>query len=629
MEKRQNLVRELQNPEYRDKFLHPKKRSKFETFKKLFGPIFKESKIGISYIFYSISMGLIPIMGAFIVNGITEVVQNILTSKVNIDVDSLKPLILIVIGYTLLFILLTGISRYLETVVIPFFFDKRNMKLLNNFRKFSTMEFGLYEDSSFQNAIGFWAQALQGNNTGYQGILERSFQLTGDVLGIILLLILLGGVSFWIPVIGIISIVCYTYIEVKLEAFQRSKLEEDQKTERMLTALKRISADFKYGKDVRVYKMQGAITSLFDKLIAAKEKLLMTLFKYRMRFSLPSAIILSVPFLFGLYFLSDGYIAGRIDSPRFLMLITALILSTNLILKISQDVAFILGQSIYLDDLFDWLEVDLNPRGGKPLPDKMDYSIKFEDVWFRYPGSERWILEGVSLTIPQGSSLALVGVNGAGKTTLIKLLTGLYQVEKGAIYINGTNIDEINQSELAKIFGVVFQDVNPVALTVAENVAVEIENIDEKRVREVLEKVGLLEKIESFPLGIHTPLLKVIEDNGIILSGGENQKLMIARALYKDSGKILILDEPTAALDALAEEEIYKSFNELLKGKTAVFISHRLASTRFCDRIALLNKGVLEEEGTHEELLNNGGLYSQMYETQASYYKEDGNNEKW
>lgn len=227
MEKRENLVRQMQDSEYRDKFLHPKKRSKFETFKKLFGPIFKEKKIRFGYIAYSISTGLIPIMAAFIVNEITKIVQNILASQSVIDFNSLIPLIVIVSGYTLLFILLTGISRYLETIVIPFFFDKRNIKLLDNFRKFSTMEFGLYENSSFQNAIGFWNKALEGNNTGYQGILERSFQLFGDVLGIILLFILLGSVNFWIPTIGIFSIICYTYIEVKLEDFQRSKLEED------------------------------------------------------------------------------------------------------------------------------------------------------------------------------------------------------------------------------------------------------------------------------------------------------------------------------------------------------------------------------------------------------------------
>ena len=163
----------------------------------------------------------------------------------------------------------------------------------------------------------------------------------------------------------------------------------------------------------------------------------------------------------------------------------------------------------------------------------------------------------------------------------------------------------------------------------AENIAIDEDNINEDKVKEVLKKVGLLEKIESFPKGIHTPLLKIVEDDGIILSGGENQKLMIARALYKDSAKILILDEPTAALDALAEEEIYKSFRELLKGRTAIFISHRLASTRFCDRIALLNRGKMEEEGTHKELLSNGGLYNHMYNTQASYYQEEASSEKW
>lgn len=629
MENKRNLVRELQDPEYRKNYLHPGTRSKLDTFKKMFKPVFENNKIVFSYFIFAITTGLIPLLSSFIIQGITQIIQIIMNNNPIINVDVLLPLIYLISGYTLLVILFTGISKYFLSITFPFFFDLRNQKLLENFKKFSTMEYGLYEDSSFQNAIGFWHIALQSNSQGYQGILEKSFMLSGELIGTILLTILLGSINLWIPFIIVVSIVGYTYIEVKQDKYQRTKLEEDQKNQRMLDALVRIGSDFKYGKDVRVYEMQGAFNSLFDKLIAQKDKILKRLFSYRIKFSPLSAFTLSIIFLSGLYFLSHAYLENAIDGPTYLMMIMALMLTSNLTYKLSQNIAFVIGQSIYLDDLYDWLEADVNPLGGKSLPDKMNYSIRIEDVWFRYPGSDEWVLEGVNLDIPDSSSLALVGVNGAGKTTLIKLLTGLYQVEKGAIYIDGINIDEVSQKELSKIFGVVFQDVNPAALTVAENIAIDEDNINEDKVKEVLKKVGLLEKIESFPKGIHTPLLKIVEDDGIILSGGENQKLMIARALYKDSAKILILDEPTAALDALAEEEIYKSFRELLKGRTAIFISHRLASTRFCDRIALLNRGKMEEEGTHKELLSNGGLYNHMYNTQASYYQEEASSEKW
>lgn len=629
METRRNLVRELQDHEYRKKYLHPKTRTKWETFKKLFTPIFKEKNISLYYLVFAITQGLIPILGAFIVQQITKIVENILKTKTEIHLEAIMPLIYVVIGYTILTILFISVGKYILSKLHPFYFAKRNTLLLNNFKKFTTMEYGLYEDSTFQDAIGFWSRALESNMTGYQGILTKSITLAGDFVGLALLFILLSTVSIQIVIIAIISMIAYTLIEIKLSEFQRSKLEEDQKITRPLNTLKDICADFKYGKDVRVFEMQDAFKSLFNKLIKERDDFLYSLFKYRLKFQLPSAIALSITFLAGLYFLGLGYMNNDIDGPKFLMMIMALTLAINISTKFSQDLAFVFGEFIYLEDFYDWIDADVNPSGGMNCPEEIDCTIKFEDVWFRYPGSEEWVLQNVNFTIPNKSSLALVGVNGAGKTTIIKLLTGLYQAEKGRITIGGIDISRINPTELSKIFGVVFQEINPVAMTIAENISASSGEIDEDKIRNVLNQVGLLEKIESYPLGIHTPLLRTLEEDGIILSGGENQKLMIARALYKDTSKILILDEPTAALDAIAEEEIYKSFNELLQGRTAIFISHRLASTRFCNKIALLNGGKMEEEGTHEELLKRGELYCKMYETQASYYREGENHEKW
>ena len=248
--------------------------------------------------------------------------------------------------------------------------------------------------------------------------------------------------------------------------------------------------------------------------------------------------------------------------------------------------------------------------------------IVFDDVSFRYPNTEKYIYRHLNLRIQKGERLAVVGINGAGKSTLVKLMMGLFDVTEGEIRINDIPIQEFDKKALYSMFSAVFQEVNILAFTVRENVAGCLNDIDDERVNKALEKVGLTETIDALPEKTDQMMLKVVEENGTMLSGGQNQTLAIARALYKDANMV-ILDEPTAALDALAEAEIYENFSSLVKGKTAVFISHRLASTRFCDHIALFDKDGLKEYGTHDELMERRGSYYEMFTVQGKYYTQD------
>lgn len=216
-----------------------------------------------------------------------------------------------------------------------------------------------------------------------------------------------------------------------------------------------------------------------------------------------------------------------------------------------------------------------------------------------------------------------MGVNGAGKTTLVKLICGLYTPTRGEIYVNGKKPSEYNRDEYYTLFSTVFQDIYLVPMSIEKNISMNIkENIDDEKMELVLNMSGLMEKVKSLPKGKETLLLKSIYEDAIDLSGGEMQKLMLARALYKD-GPIIILDEPTAALDPIAENEIYRQYNELTKEKTSIFISHRLSSTRFCDRIIFIEDGTIIEEGNHNSLMGEDGKYKEMYDKQSHYYKED------
>ena len=250
-------------------------------------------------------------------------------------------------------------------------------------------------------------------------------------------------------------------------------------------------------------------------------------------------------------------------------------------------------------------------------------TIELRDVWYKYDGAEDYTLKGINLTLQAGESLALVGVNGAGKTTLVKLICGFYRPTKGEILVNGKLIDEYNIHEYYTMISAVFQEIRPVCFTMFEYVA--SADINRPSAREdavtAMKLAGIWEKIESLENGIDTHLMKGIYDDGVDLSGGEMQKLVLARAIYKN-GSVLILDEPTAALDPIAENNLYLQYRELTHGKTSIYISHRFASTRFCDRILLLGDGVIKESGTHDELMQQNGQYAYMFGVQAKYYKE-------
>ena len=261
----------------------------------------------------------------------------------------------------------------------------------------------------------------------------------------------------------------------------------------------------------------------------------------------------------------------------------------------------------------------VNESGIYKWHDIVKGDIEFDDVSFRYPGTKELVLDHVSLKIEPSEKIAVVGKNGSGKTTLVKLLCRLYEPEEGEILWNGKNIREYDLREWQKIFAIVFQDYSLLSLTLGQNVAAS-EQYEAERAKEVLQLAGFGERLNKLKKGLETVVYPEYEQDGVSFSGGEEQKIAIARAIYKGS-QICILDEPTAALDPVSESRVYESFDEIVKGKTAVYISHRLSSCKFSDRIFVLDNGKIVESGTHEALLSKNGLYAQLWQAQAQYYK--------
>ena len=254
--------------------------------------------------------------------------------------------------------------------------------------------------------------------------------------------------------------------------------------------------------------------------------------------------------------------------------------------------------------------------------DDREYEVEFRDVSFKYPGSDLWALRHVNMKFKVGSRLAVVGMNGSGKTTFIKLLCRLYDPTEGQILLNGIDIRKYKYDDYMNIFSVVFQDFQLVALPLGQNVAASAD-YDRARAEDCLRKAGFGDRLDAMPKGLDTYLYKELDKSGVDVSGGEAQKIAIARALYKDA-PFIILDEPTAALDPIAEAEIYSKFNDIAGDKTAIYISHRLSSCKFCDEIAVFHEGAVIQQGTHAQLLaDENGKYHQLWTAQAQYYTQE------
>ncbi|MBQ8551886.1 MAG: ATP-binding cassette domain-containing protein [Clostridia bacterium] len=399
---------------------------------------------------------------------------------------------------------------------------------------------------------------------------------------------------------------------------------EFEKEQRKLGYLKGLSENFAAAKDIKLYDMEPWLDAMvrdFQSYVLMWEK------KCSLRGLLASVLAGLMSFLqngAAYVFLIGTLLAGELTVGDFVFYFGIVGSIAGFLQGIIKSIAKLSTRAEKIDyyrDLFSYPN-KMNYGEGCALPEGA-VKIELRDVWYRYDGAEDFTLKGINLTIERGESIALVGMNGAGKTTLIKLICGFYLPTKGEILVNGRKIEEYNIHEYYSMICAVFQEIKPIAFSMFEFVAsadLMRENAREEAV-DAMKKAGIWEKIESLENGIDTHLIKGIYDDGVDLSGGEMQKLVLARAIYKNGG-ILILDEPTAALDPIAENNLYLQYRALTQGKTSIYISHRFASTRFCDRIILLEKGTVTESGTHDELMARNGQYAYMFGVQAKYYKE-------
>jgi ABC-type multidrug transport system fused ATPase/permease subunit len=490
-------------------------------------------------------------------------------------------------------------------------------------KKKVTMDYEILESGANKPVFDKANKTQQSNNAA-------ACNLPRDLSGVIqnfFALVLYGGlISLVNPVIVLLLALSalINWIALSLaRRYEKNTRDERAKTQGKLWYLVNALKDRALGKDIRMYSMIGWFGMNYDRLLAEARKAEGALAARHMAAGLTDAFLILVRNGAAYAYLVYLLVNGRIGLGDFVMIFAAIGSLAIWISGLASRISDLLRASSELGDFRAMLDLpDVSNTGpGAPLPptDRAP-ELRLENAGYTYFASDSPALENINVTIGPGERIAIVGVNGAGKTTLVKLIAGLYRPGTGRILLAGRDIAEYNRDEYFSLVTAVFQDIHLLAASIAENVS-QREHTDRERVAECLRLAGLADKIKALPDGMDTLLVRQVHDTAIELSGGEQQKLALARALYKDS-PLIILDEPTAALDPIAENEMYQHYAALTRGKTSIYISHRLASTRFCDRILFLDKHGIAEEGTHEELMRRGGKYAEMFSIQASYYKK-------
>ena len=379
--------------------------------------------------------------------------------------------------------------------------------------------------------------------------------------------------------------------------------------------------DYSIGKYIRLYKMQKLMTKRVqetnDKLEAEGNAWI----NKSLKISIVPIVSQAFMQLASYVFVGLKAVFGLISTGKCIMYVSSYTKLVESITGISDNFVSLKMESRYLSFFYDYMEIKNKRYDGTIPTEKRDdnvFEIEFRDVSFKYANSETWALRHVNQKITLGTKNAVVGKNGAGKTTFIKLLCRLYEPTEGQILLNGVDIRYYDNEEYAKLFAIVFQDFNLFSFPLGENVAGDVD-YDRDRAIKCLESAGFAERLAKMEKGLDTSLYQYDDENGVEISGGEAQKIAIARSLYKDA-PFVIMDEPTSALDPVAEYEIYQRFDQMVEGKTSIYISHRMSSCRFCDNIIVFDEGKIIEQGSHDKLMSNKGLYSELWNAQAQYY---------
>ena len=482
-------------------------------------------------------------------------------------------------------------------------------------------------DTRFIEQMNNAYRTVSNNDAAAEAIWRTWTNILTNVIGFAVYILLLLELDAWLVLLvaatAAVSYLASKHINEWGYRHRKERMEYNEK----LTYIRDVATGRSYAKDIRMFGLANWIEELYAKTLNMLHAFVIRREKAELW---GNVIDIALTFLrngAAYAYLIWYTLEHGLGAAQFLLYFGAVSGFTQWVTGILDKFGTLHKQSLDLSELREYLEWEepFNLESGERIEKRSDMpcEIRLENVRYRYIGAEKDTIRGLDLTIHAGEKLAIVGLNGAGKTTLVKLICGFLDPTEGRVLFNGKDVRTLNRRDYYALFSAVFQRFSLLESSIIENIAQRIDGIDERRAWDCAEKAGLTEKIRSLPKGMYTHFGRSVYEDGVELSGGETQRLMLARALYKD-GPIIALDEPTAAQDPIAENDIYQKYSSMTQGRTSLFISHRLASTRFCDRIIMLKDGCISEAGTHDELMRRGGEYAKLFAVQSKYYREGG-----
>ena len=539
----------------------------------------------------------------------------------------LSQLMVTIAVFSGILLVLSGLKAYLNENAIYGRIACRTAVIRRIANKIARTSYPNILDTRFINSEEKASQATSGNSEAVEHIWTTWTEILTNGMGFVVYLGLLSGLNPLLAGVVIVTTAVGYFVNKRINEWGYRHREEEQAYLKKMGYIKKVDTQRAFAKDIRIFGLRQWLDDVWYSTLNLYRAFLIKREKIYIWTNIVDLLLALLRNGIAYAYLIYLTLTRGMSAAEFLLYFSAASGFTQWVTGILDQFSALHKESLEIStvrEFLDWPE-PFKFEGGEPLtPERgKGYEIRLENVSFRYPGAEKDTLRRLNLTIHPGEKLAIVGLNGAGKSTLVKLVCGFLDPTEGRVLLNGEDIRKFNRRDYYALFSAVFQDFSMLEASVAENVAQQVEGMDEARIWVCLEQAGLTEKIRSLPDGIQTKLGRQVYEDGVELSGGQTQRLMLARALYKD-GPILALDEPTAALDPIAENDIYRKYNEMTAGKTSLFISHRLASTRFCDRILFLADGIIAEEGTHESLIALGGGYAKLFEVQSRYYQEGG-----
>lgn len=535
----------------------------------------------------------------------------------------LSQLLATILLFTAALFLTSGIKEYIDQNAVFANVDVRTKIIRMIVRKSIMTSFPNTLNEDFIKLRERAHMATDNNRAATDHIWKTLSSLLKNIGGFLVYLTILSNLDVVLLLVVAATCVASFMVSRYVSNWMFTHREEEDKYYAKKIYIRTKADSIELAKDIRIFGLQNWLNDIFDSVHNVYLSFRLRCEKKKLLADAAEAVLTMARNGIAYVYLIRMALDKGLGVPEFLLYFTAVSTFTSWIMGILQECTKLHKESLDISCVREFLEYPepFQFEEGNSVPKADSCELKMENVSFRYPGAERDIIHNLDLTVHPGENLAIVGLNGAGKTTLVKLLCGLLDPTEGRILLNGKDIRNFNRREYYGLFSAVFQELALLDVTVAENIAQTNENIDYDRIEKCLEKAGLTKTIAELPNGLQTYVGREVFLDGVLFSGGQTQRLLLARALYKD-GSILLLDEPTAALDPIAENDIYRKYNDMTAGKTSIFISHRLASTRFCDRIIFIADGHITEEGTHESLLALGGEYAKLFEVQSRYYQE-------